>query len=361
VIINSVRSVENMKFVDRSIPELLNINAAAENEKIIMFSTLLGELGIEIIEIDKRSLKNIERFPRNIEYIYRVENEIDLRVMDYSKIKSILISVKDNSYERQLSMLRILTSKLNEFKDIKIILEVEANNIGELERYFNLPEGNLLFHASVLRIVGFSSSVAEDLKEWIENTKLRYDIEIDICAENSLFCATGIAVDALDHGIDYVTGTFAGIGGEAGYAALEQVILSAVVINNMQFEGNIKILQKIKVLVEEITGMITDKDKPIIGKDIFLCGSGVHVDGIMKNPKNYEPFEPEIVGLKRRIVLGKHSGANAVEWILKQNNIGYDKNDLPKIIQFIQEKSIELKSYFDGEDLRSLINELRAC
>ena len=129
-----------MKFVDRSIPELLNINAAAKNEKIIMFSTLLFELGIEIIEIDKRSLKNIDKFPSNIEYIYRVENEIDFRLMDYSKIKSILISVKDNSYERQLSMLRILTSKLNEIKDIKVILEVVANNIEELERYFDLPK-----------------------------------------------------------------------------------------------------------------------------------------------------------------------------------------------------------------------------
>jgi homocitrate synthase NifV len=352
---DSGRGVNDMKFIDRSLPEFLKINMYAEKKKMVEFAELLYKLGIEIFEIDRSCLKYINRFPKNLEYIYRLDKEADLEIIPINKIDAIVVSVKDYSYEKQYMLMREI---INKYKK-KIILEVSAQDIKDIERYFDFPEGNLLFHADVLRILGFSSCITENLKNFIENTKKTYDIEIDICAENNYFCATGVAVNLVTDDIDYVTGTFGGLGGEVGYAALEEVLLAAVIINHIDFMGNTDILPQIKLVVEELCGSITPKDKPIIGKDIFLCMSGIHVDGIMKNPSNYEPFEPELVGLKRRIVLGKHSGRGAVEWILNQSNIEYDKKDLPRILQFIQEKSIELKSYFDGEDLRKLVNEFK--
>jgi homocitrate synthase NifV len=346
-----------MKLIDRSLPELLNINKPAQKKKIIEFARLLYKLGIEIFEIDKNCLRYINRFPKNLEIIYRLDKEEDLNFIPMDKIKAIVISVKDYTYDTQF---RVISSLIKKYKK-KIILEVSAQDMEDIERYFDFPEGNLLFHADVLRILGFDSCVTEDFKLLIEETKKRYAIEIDICAENKYFCATGVAVNALKDGMDYATGTFGGLGGEAGFAALEEVLLASVIINEIKFTSNTDILPQIKLLIEELSGAIIPKDKPIIGRDIFLCMSGIHVDGIMKNPKNYEPYDPELVGLKRRIVLGKHSGRGAVEWILNQSNIEYDNEDLPGILQFIQEKSIELKSYFDGEDLRKIVNEFKVC
>ncbi len=45
----------------------------------------------------------------------------------------------------------------------------------------------------------------------------------------------------------------------------------------------------------------------------FAHESGIHVHGVLNNALTYEPISPELVGHSRRIVLGKHTGANAVK------------------------------------------------
>ncbi len=63
---------------------------------------------------------------------------------------------------------------------------------------------------------------------------------------------------------------------------------------------------------EKITYCKLPNNKPVIGKDVFKYESGVHVAGIQKNPATYEPFKPELVGLERKLALGKHSGKNSI-------------------------------------------------
>ncbi|MEI6306248.1 MAG: homoaconitate hydratase, partial [Deltaproteobacteria bacterium] len=52
--------------------------------------------------------------------------------------------------------------------------------------------------------------------------------------------------------------------------------------------------------------------KPVVGKRVFAHESGLHADGVIKNPHNYEGFDPAEVGLKRSIVVGKHSGSSGL-------------------------------------------------
>ena len=62
--------------------------------------------------------------------------------------------------------------------------------------------------------------------------------------------------------------------------------------------------------------------KPVVGTNMFAHESGIHQDGVMKNPKTYEVFTPEEVGLVRQIVVGKHSGSRSIE--LKFHEYGLD-------------------------------------
>ncbi len=66
--------------------------------------------------------------------------------------------------------------------------------------------------------------------------------------------------------------------------------------------------------------------KPVIGEDIFKCESGIHVDGIEKNTHTYEPYNPDDIGSKRTIYIGKHSGKKAV--VLRLNSLNIDCNEL---------------------------------
>lgn len=75
-------------------------------------------------------------------------------------------------------------------------------------------------------------------------------------------------------------------------------------------------------LLSEITGVPVAPNKAIVGANAFAHEAGIHQDGILKNPLTYEIISPEAVGVpKRQLVLGKHSGRNALRAALVE--IGY--------------------------------------
>jgi len=77
-------------------------------------------------------------------------------------------------------------------------------------------------------------------------------------------------------------------------------------------------------------------NKPILGDNIFAHESGIHVDGVIKNPVLYEPFRPEQIGQKRRIILGTHSGRAAVACQLEQLGLDCSEERLRILVQEVQ-------------------------
>jgi 2-isopropylmalate synthase len=78
-------------------------------------------------------------------------------------------------------------------------------------------------------------------------------------------------------------------------------------------------------MLMEITGVGVAPNKAVVGSNAFAHEAGIHQDGILKNPLTYEIISPEAVGVsKRKMVLGKHSGRNALRSALLE--IGYDPN-----------------------------------
>jgi len=110
--------------------------------------------------------------------------------------------------------------------------------------------------------------------------------------------------------------TINGIGERAGNAALEEVVVllnvrqaSLGVSTNVHLEH---LFATSRMLVE-ITGAPLAPNKAIVGANAFAHEAGIHQDGILKNPLTYEIMSPESVGVpKRNLVLGKHSGRNAL-------------------------------------------------
>jgi 2-isopropylmalate synthase len=119
--------------------------------------------------------------------------------------------------------------------------------------------------------------------------------------------------------------TINGIGERAGNAALEEVV---VLLNVRQAKLGVTThiqLNKLYAssrLLTEITGAPVSPNKAVVGANAFAHEAGIHQDGILKNPLTYEIISPEAVGVpKRSLVLGKHSGRNALRAALVE--IGY--------------------------------------
>ncbi len=142
---------------------------------------------------------------------------------------------------------------------------------------------------------------------------------------NDLGLGVANSLAAISAGARQLELTINGIGERAGNAALEEV---AVVLRVRQatigVTTNIKLdqLYATSRLLSEITGVPVAPNKAVVGANAFAHEAGIHQDGILKNPLTYEIISPEAVGVpKRKLVLGKHSGRNALRSALVE--IGY--------------------------------------
>src|SRR5437879_4600585 len=76
----------------------------------------------------------------------------------------------------------------------------------------------------------------------------------------------------------------------------------------------------------EAEGAVGAAETAEVGANTFAQEAGIHQDGIIKNPETYEIISPEMVGVPARsLVLGKHSGRNALQVSLRE--LGYEASD----------------------------------
>lgn len=99
--------------------------------------------------------------------------------------------------------------------------------------------------------------------------------------------------------------------------------------------------------------------KAIIGENIFAHESGIHADGVLKNPKSYEAFSPEEVGLERQIVIGKHSGSKAlIHKFRTEFGIDLDPDTAGRLLERVRAMAVQLKRPLFGKELVQLYQSL---
>jgi 2-isopropylmalate synthase len=143
---------------------------------------------------------------------------------------------------------------------------------------------------------------------------------------NDLGLAVANSLAAIAAGARQVECTINGIGERAGNASLEEIAVALHVRQSrIGAATNIR-LEKIystSRLLTAITGISVPPNKAVVGANAFAHEAGIHQDGILKNPLTYEIIVPEKVGVpSRRLVLGKHSGRNALRARLAE--LGYE-------------------------------------
>ena len=117
-------------------------------------------------------------------------------------------------------------------------------------------------------------------------------------------------------------------------------------------------------MVTEYTGMACQPHKAIVGANAFQHESGIHQDGMIKNKSTYEIMSPESIGLMRGdsqsgagIVLGKHSGRNAVGTRLRELGYDLDSEKLNAIFKRFKQVAEKKKGGLEDEDLEALVTD----
>jgi 2-isopropylmalate synthase len=139
-------------------------------------------------------------------------------------------------------------------------------------------------------------------------------------------------------GADEVQVTVNGLGERAGNAALEEVV---ALLYAEGYKTNIRMeyLVETSRLVERLTGVKMPPNKPIVGENAFSHESGIHAHGVLKDARTFEPgiITPEMVGHRRRIVVGKHAGRHQIKKILEDAGYVVDEEKLNVIFEKVKE------------------------
>lgn len=197
--------------------------------------------------------------------------------------------------------------------------------------------------------------------EAIARLRAAVDLEIEVHAHDDLGLATANTLAGLRAGASHANTTVNGLGERAGNAALEEVVMGLRHLHQGQTGIDTRALLGISRLVERASGRRVAFNKSIVGEAVFTHESGIHIDGLLKNPSTYESFDPAELGRQRRTVLGKHSGAHAVRQAYSA--LGVELEDGPMashLLARVREHAVRVKREPNAADLVRFLSEGRA-
>lgn len=210
--------------------------------------------------------------------------------------------------------------------------------------------------------VGFTHPVEfGNLFKYLKQSVSTFDKAIFSChCHDDLGMAVANSLAAVENGALQVECAINGIGERAGNASLEEVALALYTRKDYyqhEISLNLSQINDTCQMVSQLTGLSIAKNKSIVGANVYSHESGIHQDGVLKNPTTYEIIDPVVVGVARnRLVLGKHSGSHAFYEHMK--DLGYELDENQKETLFKEFKKLtDTKKEISDEDLRALMAE----
>ncbi|MFC6906361.1 2-isopropylmalate synthase [Halalkalicoccus tibetensis] len=153
------------------------------------------------------------------------------------------------------------------------------------------------------------------------------DARVDVHAHDDFGMASANAIAGFEAGAEQAQVSVNGIGERAGNAAYEEVVMAAESIYGIDTGIDTTRITELSRLIEEKSDVPVPANKPIVGANAFSHESGIHAAGVIENSDTFEPgiMTPEMVGAKRELVLGKHTGTHSVREFLTE--AGFDPTD----------------------------------
>ena len=173
--------------------------------------------------------------------------------------------------------------------------------------------------------------------------------DLGMAVANSLAGAKG----TIDGGQDaYINTTINGIGERAGNADLVTVILAVTKSKDFaeryQFGNKIKLSKawKIAKFAEYAFGVPIPINQPGVGANAFAHESGIHADGVLKDPENYELYgfeelgrgDPIKVDTGREITAGEYSGISGFSHVMgKITDVAFaSKEEANEVLELVR-------------------------
>jgi homocitrate synthase NifV len=279
----------------------------------------------------------------------------------------VSISTSDIQIERRFQrsqewVLEQLGEAADEAKKHDLTLVVSAEdasraNLPFLTRFFQHAEG---LGASMVR---YCDSLGMDdpftTYKRVEGILQEVSVPVEMHVHNDFGMATANVLAGIRAGARSVAASIGGLGERAGNSPLEEVVMALKYLHGVDLQIDTTRFREVAEYVAGASQRAIPIWKAIIGTNVFAHESGIHADGVLKNPDNYEAFSPEAVGLERQMIIGKHSGSKAIIHKFK-NEFGMevDAETAGQLLERVRAEAVELKRPLFDKELMLLYREL---
>ena len=184
-------------------------------------------------------------------------------------------------------------------------------------------------------------------------------LPIEIHCHNDFGLATANTLAAIKAGALFANTTVVGLGERAGNAPLEEVVAALQHCYQQKTDIRLDHFPALCQAVCDAAGRTMPKQKSLVGAQVFTHESGIHVDGLVKDVRNYQGIDPKLLGRSHTLVLGKHSGISAVQAVFSRIGISLeDKVQTSKLLSAVQAFAIRCKRNPSDDELIGLSNQV---
>lgn len=338
-------------------------------EEKIRIAKYLDEIGIDQIEVgipvmggdEKKCITEIAHMGLkpsimawNRAVIADIKESLDCGV----DAVAISISTSDIHIQHKLQttrdkVLQMMSDAVKFAKDNNLYVSVNAEDASRSDLDYLTEFALIAKHAGANRL-RFCDTVGTlnplTTFRYIKTLHDAVGLDIEMHTHNDFGMATANSLSGVYGGANHVGVTINGLGERAGNSCLQEVIMGLKYLMNVNVNYNTMIFREVAQYVANASGRELPVSKPIVGSNIFAHESGIHGDGVLKNPLTYEVFKPEEVGLERQIIIGKHSGTASIKSKFKEYMISLTEEEAKEILARVRQMSIDKKrSLFDKE------------
>ena len=233
----------------------------------------------------------------------------------------LVIPTSDLHIESKLKKTREQILKITEdcvrhAKELGLVVELSAEDATRSDRDYLKKIFATGIAAGADRVVACDTVgvlTPEKSYEFYSDLVSSLSVPVSVHCHNDFGMAVANSIAALRAGCSEVHCTINGLGERAGNASLEEIVVALKNLYSIDVGLKTELLYSTSQLVSRLTGIMVQPNKAIVGENAFTHESGIHTQGLLENPETYEAYDPNTVGVARRISPGKHSGSHAIK------------------------------------------------
>lgn len=259
-------------------------------------------------------------------------------------------------------LLRTSSDLIKLAKDRGVFVSISAEDVGRSELSFVEEYAVHVAEAGADRI-RLSDTVGiltpERYANIVSHVRHASGLAVQCHAHNDFGLATANTLAGIQAGATFFHATVNGIGERAGMPDLAQCVLALRVLYNIDLGVDETKLIALSQVVAQAARVLCHPWQPIVGRNVFAHESGIHASGTLKNSTSFEPFAPELIGGVRRIVIGKHSGRAAIDYVLKKLGVQSTESELGECLRLTRALSMEIERGLSDEELLGIVAVVR--